>query len=303
MRALARFATASLASALLLATHAGAVQDPTLDEVLARAGAYVTQFQRLLSGVVAEETYVQDVYDSGSLTARGQTRLGATHRALKSDLLLVRPAGADRWIQFRDVFEVDGKAVRDRNERLMKLFVEPTASTAAQVDQIVKESARYNIGSVFRTINVPVFALMVLEPTRQSHFRFSRIKTTAVPGALARYLPNLADTWTIRYEEVGVETLITTANNRNLPSQGRFWIDPATGRVLASELNAVDVAVGAAIVVVYQSGVVKDVLVPAAMHEQYVERRNSNRIEGMATYSRFRQFQVKVDEKIAPIKE
>ena len=81
-----------------------------------------------------------------------------------SDLLLVKPEKADRWIQFRDVFEVDGRPIRDRNERLMKLFVEPSSSTAGQVEQIVTESARYNIGSVLRTINVPVFALLILDP-------------------------------------------------------------------------------------------------------------------------------------------
>jgi hypothetical protein len=39
------------------------------------------------------------------------------------------------------------------------------------------------------------------------------------------------------------------------------------------------------------------------MRERYVERRNNTRIDGAATYGKFRQFQVRVDEKIAPIKE
>src|SRR5262249_36082550 len=110
-----------LALLLVPVAPATAEPDPALDHVLKRAGAYVTEFQRLLSGVVAEESYVQDILEGGasSMTGRPQTRLGLTHRDLKSDLLLVRPAGGDRWIQFRDVFEVDGKAVRDRSERLM----------------------------------------------------------------------------------------------------------------------------------------------------------------------------------------
>jgi hypothetical protein len=37
------------------------------------------------------------------------------------------------------------------------------------------------------------------------------------------------------------------------------------------------------------------------MREYYQLRRDNTRIDGTATYSRFRQFQVKVDEKIAPI--
>ena len=40
--------------------------DPVLDSVLRRAGEYVLEFERQLSGVVAEETYVQT-----SLSASG----------------------------------------------------------------------------------------------------------------------------------------------------------------------------------------------------------------------------------------
>ena len=151
-------------------------QEPSLATVLERAGEYVAGFQRQLSGVVAEETYVQDVREpmpSGTIP-RAPMRTGPMHRELKSDLLLVKPERADRWIQFRDVFEVDGHPVRDRSERLMKLFVEPTPSTASQVDQIVSESARYNIGNVMRNINVPVFALLILDPAHRDHFKFAR---------------------------------------------------------------------------------------------------------------------------------
>ena len=97
-------------------------QETTIATVLARAGVYVVEFQRNLAGIVAEEQYVQDVRTS--LGSPRQNQLMVTHRELKSDLLVMKPLGADRWIQFRDVFEVDGKPVRDRNERLMKLNVD-----------------------------------------------------------------------------------------------------------------------------------------------------------------------------------
>ena len=61
--------------------------------------------------------------------------------------------------------------------------------------------------------------------------------------------------------------------------------------------------VAGTVVVKYQSDVVADLLVPVAMRERYVERRHNVRIDGAATYGKFRQFQVKVDEKIAPIKD
>ena len=37
------------------------------------------------------------------------------------------------------------------------------------------------------------------------------------------------------------------------------------------------------------------------MRERYEIRRDGSRVDGTATYRRFRQFQVKVDEKLAPI--
>src|SRR5437879_4647659 len=102
-RRLARWVGVLAAS---IAVPAGA-QQPGLDEVLARAAAYVTGLHRQLSGVVAEEHYIQDVRAWRSFaTTRGAS--GRQHSELRSDVLLVRPVGADRWMEFRDVFEVDG---------------------------------------------------------------------------------------------------------------------------------------------------------------------------------------------------
>jgi hypothetical protein len=292
----------TLAVAVAAGGWSAHAQEPSLATVLERAGDYIASFQRQLSGVVAEETYVQDVREppTGTLP-RASLRSGPMHRELKSDLLLVKPERADRWIQFRDVFEVDGHPVRDRSERLMRLFVEPTLSTASQVDQIVSESARYNIGNVMRNINVPVFALLILDSEHRDHFKFARAGNGA--PSIAGDLKTDEGIWVIRYEETGRGTMISTTFGRDLPSRGRFWIDPATGRVLMSELVAEDTLVAGTVVVKYQPDVLADLLVPVAMRERYLERRNNARIDGAATYGKFRQFQVKVDEKIAPIKD
>jgi hypothetical protein len=289
-----------ICAALLLSTSVPSAQDATR-AVLERAGVYVTEFQRRLSGVVAEETYRQDVRET-QIGMRSSTRGGIAHRELISDLLLVRPEGSDRWIQFRDVFDVDGKPVRDRTERLTKLFLQPTSSTAVQVEQIVAESARYNIGNVQRTINVPTLALVILEPSIQRRFAFTRVSPVA--PEIGRDLALLDGAWVIRFEELkSRDTIITTTAGRALPSHGRFWIEPATGRVLATELIAQDVALAGTIVVTYRADLLPGLLVPAAMRERYEERRTGVRTSGSATYGKYRQFQVKVDETIAPIKQ
>src|SRR5262249_12972874 len=155
------------------------------------------------------EEYVQDVWASSAL-GTSTTRTGlphVRHRELKSDLLLVRPVGADRWIQFRDVFDVDGRPVRDRNERLIKLFISPSSSTANQADQIAAESSRYNIGNLQRTVNVPVLALVILEPRQQSRFVFKRIEKVA-DAPVRSAAATTKGVWLVGYREVERQTII-----------------------------------------------------------------------------------------------
>ena len=125
--------------------YAQAGQPPVLSAVLSRAATYVETFADRVSGFVTAETYEQDVFlpinrFGGRPGQRGYS--GPLHRALKSDLLLVRPVGADGWMQFRDVTEVDGRKLKDRNDRLARLFLEPSKSTATQSHKIMQESAR-----------------------------------------------------------------------------------------------------------------------------------------------------------------
>src|SRR5260221_3782925 len=119
----------ALSIVFLCAMPARAAADPppTLKDVLARVGDYVVRYERELSSIVAEEQYVQQ--DGLSAQPMGIARPPNPRRELKSDLLLVRAAGNDGYVQFRDVFEVDGHPVRDRSERLIKLFLDPSAES------------------------------------------------------------------------------------------------------------------------------------------------------------------------------
>src|SRR5438132_10767381 len=125
----------------VLTAAPAATQPPTLGSVILRAGEYVVGYTQEFASVVAEETYVQDARGTVRLTGRARIALPEQrHRELKSDVLLVRLPGADAWLQFRDVFEVDGKAVRDRADRLAKLFLQSSSSAVKQAEQIVTES-------------------------------------------------------------------------------------------------------------------------------------------------------------------
>jgi hypothetical protein len=282
-----------VAAAILLslaAARPARADEPTLATVLARAGAYVAEFHRRLSRLVAEERYTQTWETIWTGRRSGTTKWG--ERVLVSDLLLVRPAGADDWLQYRDVFEVDGQRVRERTERLPALLADPSASAAAQVERIRKASAQYNLGTIERDVNVPVLAMRFLTAENQPRFKFTRAADRA--AAAAHIAPDASgafrvttEMWAIDYEEVRRPTLIHTLANKDLPAHGRFWIDPDTGRVLITELRAGNKNVRGAIDVSYQSEPLLNLLVPVEMREEYFDRSGSH-ITGVATYGRFR---------------
>jgi hypothetical protein len=297
--------------------QAAAAQRPaTLPDVLARAGAYVQAFELDLSGIVAEETYVQEVSRPrpvGPFAPPSSDRLRLQQRRLRSDLLLMRPESSFNWVQFRDVFEVDGRQVRDRRDRLSALFLSPTPSTLDRVSRIRRESARYNIGAVERTLNVPVAPLAVLNPSTQPRFAFAIEDAGANRGPGTRggtdpglpASPNfkvLTEVWVVRFQETREPTLVRTPNGTSIPSHGRFWIEPTSGRVLMSEMIAQNHDVRAQINVSYQSEPLLGLLMPIEMREQYTMGNDVRTIECTATYGNFRQFQVQVSEKIGPIR-
>jgi hypothetical protein len=273
-----------LFAALLIAAPVWA-QTPEVDAVLDTAGDYVAAYERTFVGVVAEESYRQESRGVGRTDQRGFAAEGRSQRRdLKSDMLLVRAPAGDRWIQFRDVFEVDGKPVRDRGERLAKLFLQPSASMQQQIDDIAAASARYNIGGVNRNVNLPVLALTVLEPQNRAWFSFKGAKKGNT-------------LFELEYREERGGTLIRTSGDQAMPAHGRFTIDRASGRVLASELIAESAAVRAQIEVTYSLEPALGMLVPREMREKYALKDGST-IEGRASYARFRRYQVVVNETV-----
>jgi hypothetical protein len=280
---------AAIFSATVLAGAQPRPPEPSLRVVLERAAAYVSRFQQRLSTVVAEEHYVQDWHvadESGSRRSE--------HRELRSDLILMRVGRDTSWTELRDVFEVDGRAIRPRDRRLEDLL--GRATDLADAAAIVAEGARYNIGDVERNVNTPLFPLRFLETANQGRFRFTRARSgdgaatasSASASADDRVFRVSTDVWVIAYRERQAGTLIRTARRKDQPAAGRFWIEPDTGRVLLSELTVGDRDLRATIEVSFQSEPLLDLLVPVAMRERYDVRRTGSVVEGRATYSAFR---------------
>jgi hypothetical protein len=275
-------------------------QGPTLDDVLGLASDYVVAYQKELSGVVSEESYLQ-VFERRPGTV-------AQRRELKADVLLVRVPGAARYVQFRDVFEVDGRMVRDRQDRLTRLFLDPTQNATSQMNRIIEESARYNIGNIERTMNVPTLPLLFLDPAFMLRFEFDRSENR-VPetmngtvrgndGSAARFTAS-TEVWVISYQEIGRNTLIRTSGGMDLPARGRFWVEPASGRVVMTELSVGDANVYGLVDVSYALEPSANMVVPVAMRERYRNPRSGAQIEGSAVYSRFRRFSVSATDDVA----
>lgn len=283
-RALARLIVAAIATVGL------GSDEPALDVVLARAAVYVADYQRRLQGIVAEELYIQNFMSSSR--ARRINREG---RQLRSDVLLVKLGGDDWWMQFRDVFEVDRRPVRDRDQRLYRLFVDAKADARAQAQTIQNESSRYNLGPVTRTINIPIMAMLFFEQVNQQRLDFKQGKA----GNVKRFAELAAadDIWVIEFRENGPGTMVKGANNRDIPSHGRVWLDRTSGRFLRTELITEDTQLRALVDVSYKTTPGIDFLVPAEMREIYTVRQTETRIDGRATYDKFRQFSVTTTEK------
>src|SRR4249920_771283 len=228
-----------------------------LETVLDRAGWYLDYFVDEFENVVAEETYVQDssqLLASFSPVSGGRggavqppspsDMLRARHRDMRSDFLLVKSRETDALVPFRDVIQVDGVLIRDREARLAKLFLSDLPDTMGRAERIREEGARYNLGNMRSTLGNPVLALGVLQQTYQPRFRFSLGKEDKSFG------PGVA---VVEYKEVASPAVIRGEAGRDLPSHGRLWVDVATGRVLKTELQVEQPAVRAVITTNFQA--------------------------------------------------
>jgi hypothetical protein len=290
--------------------------------LLARLGEYVAKFEREFSSAVAEERYVQlirpmdrqpswppreralDWHDGRDFPRTG---IVVDRRQLLSDVLLVHtPQG---WIGYRDVAEVDGRAVRGRGDRVAQLFLSRDVDRDDQLRRIAAESARYNIGGFTRTLNIPTLVLYFMQARNHPRFIFT---------SAGREQLDDRSTQVIAYEEHARPTLIGNRGGDDVPISGRLWIDAATGEVVQSEISFVSGERRAArrgtLVTRYRQDPRFPVLIPEYMWEWYdggvanldvgipatsnvfgsVFKRTV--VEGLARYTNYRKFGVSTTE-------
>jgi hypothetical protein len=276
MRALSVVLAVSLVSGGSLSA-----QQPSNTMLLDRAAAYLAELLPRLTNVVAEERYTQRIASP------------AARRELVSDYLLVRVQESGDVAAFRDVYEVDGASVRNRDERLQRLFVDSPRTAVEQASAINRESARHNIWNI-GTISNPYLTVAFIQPAYRSRFRFQSPRRERDLGE---------DVWAVSYEEFVRPTILRGAGNRDTFARGRLWIEATTGRVLKSELllGANSVRLGLTpieVTTTFRHDADLDLMLPVEMREFYPDGRVGD-VRGVATYGRFRRFGVQTEETFA----
>jgi hypothetical protein len=279
----------AIATVLVVTSPNAALAQTGVSVLVDRASAYVEAFQQSFGSVVAEERYEQRLRRTANPTNTSLQQRGAgpPETTLKSDFLLVQVTG-EGWLPFRDVFERDGRPVRDREERLAAIFLKGGRNAFEQARAIMDEGARYNIGNINRNINTPTLALSFLTERHRHRFEFKRSNRSASNQGVE-----------IEFRETARPTIVATTGGRDLPVRGRFWIDETEGTVLRTQMDAIDTGVEAHITVTYERDAGIGLFVPVRMEERYRRPRDPMEVYGLATYSRFRRFQVSTSEELA----
>lgn len=288
-----RFPVVVIALGLSVAVQAqlGNTPGSGFTTIIGSAMRYVIAYEQKFTLLAADETYVQELQrppNPGDNLSRtnpggGMRAGGAMSRlVIKSDFLLVQLGGdGEGWMPFRDAYEVKGAKVRNRDERLLKLFQGGDQDRFEKAAKLNEATASHNLGNVARTINIPTLAMMFLHPRVNERFEFTDEGEETIAGRVLRRAA---------YREVARPTLIKTTRGRDLALTGHIWIDPFTGTVVKTDLNAADPAVRCAITVTYRKDDALDFWVPSQMDEYYKAALSLDEVLATATYSNVRRF-------------
>jgi len=241
-------------------------QSVDLNELRARVATHARRFITQLSDVVTEEEYDQ------RFTINKRTR------HLKSDFLLVSYPGRKELVMvFRDVREVDGKPVRDKQDRITKLFLEPFNNAVRRAQDIQRDGLRHSVDN--GRLMDPLAVIAYLQAEYQGGFRIS----------LGDMAPSLGP-------DIREINLTPTPARGKIASPARAWVSEATGEVVKTELRSGFGARAEVTTTTFGLDPVLKIRVPLGMKDEVP--RGSDDFIGTATYSNFRRFQVRTEAEV-----
>jgi hypothetical protein len=253
-------------------------QAPPLDVVLDRLGEYLLDYETKVFELAADEQF-----DQWIKRRPGWGGATVSRRKIASTFFLVRLPDGQAWYGFRDVSRVDGKPVASRDRSMAEILGERTVDAYDEAMAVMRENAKYNIGAVYRTLNLPLQALELLHPQNRGRFEFT-------PGGQARIGRRL--TVLVDFAERVRPTLVSDGFGGDVPARGRVWVDAATGAVHRTDLRfggADEPVKDARIEVDYARDSRMQALLPTRMEETY--GLDIEVVHGRATYRNYRRFQ------------
>src|SRR4030095_3737667 len=223
-----RYRCVLIIGVILCASNAPQAQPAPLNVVLERVAAYLLDYETKWLELVAEEEYSQWIKRR---PAYGQDTVA--RRKLNSTYFLVRLPNGQAWYGFRDVGRVDGKTVAREGRPMADLLSEGTIDAVEEALAMTRANAKYNIGGVYRTLNVPLHALELFSHRFQQRVAFHEAGRERVNGLEAAVLG---------FRERSAPTVISDGFGGDVLSQGRVWVDPASGAVLRGGPGSVGAA-------------------------------------------------------------
>ncbi len=181
-------------------------------------------FWEQLRNYVAEERDVQRFYDKSGRLRR--------ERRIRADFYLVSlPSSPESRVQFRDVLEVDGRAVRRPAKELLELLTEKGPNLSEEVIRFNRRTNRYNLlFGEHITSNFAAVLAGFIGPHAQKtiQYRLAPDESTAERLALAfhddgRSGMNCESCWTRRQVA--------------LPADGLIWLNRADYSIAKVEIN------------------------------------------------------------------
>jgi hypothetical protein len=278
--------------AFSLAAYVSAGQQPDVSEraVVAAAAAYVASYQQMLTSILADETYIQQIVEQ---TPRDPDTPSV--RQMRSEVFFMFAPVRHDWMTIRDVMSVDGKAARDRLDFKNALRTLPAYEVAETFRQ---HNSRYNIGRTFRNFNEPTLSLLVLDGHHRGRFSFDRRRVERV-GEVALV--------TLTFAERDRPTLIRDPDGRPVFVKGEMTVEAGSGRVRRVQLTAKS-DVRLELTTVYSPDEHLGMWVPSRFGEEYeygappkgwspASRVAHERILCEAVYTNYRRFDTSVKIK------
>ncbi len=260
--------------------------DVSVNALTTAAVAYVADYKKQFAFLIADEEYAQTLYNADGRKVRA--------RVVKAELFLTYLPVDDEWMAIRDVMEVDGEKIQDR-EDLRALLLK--SSELRLVKHLAQRNARFNLGRVERTFNEPTLPLLLLDPRRAARVKFDRTRVARTADL------TLA---TLGFEERDRPTLIATREGDSVRGKGEFVIDARTGAVRHTVFRFTRPGIDVRLETVYAKDEKLDLWLPSTFTERYesggtvggrrprtdAERALHELVECQATYSNYRRFDV-----------